>query len=746
MSGRITCLDAVAGDPRFIWVGSAGGGVWKSRDGGVTFEAGVRRPLAVDRRAGHRPGPARHGLGGHRRILGAQQRRRGRRRLPHRRRRRQVAAPGSEGSERIAEILIHPARPERRLRGGDGSAVGPRRRSAGCSARATAAPPGRRSCTSTTPPAASTSRWIRPTRTRRVRGDVAVPALAGLLHLGRAGQRALQEHRRRRHLARSWSRGCRRANWAASRSRSCPRSRPTVYAVVEAERTAFFRSDDRGETWTRTTDNRAVGGRPFYFSLLVPDPRDAERVYKAGTNLLVTRDGGVTFGGVGGWVHSDIHALWINPNDPNHMIVGTDGGVYLTHNQGSGWCPRRRTCRSRSSTTWRSTTAARSTSTAACRTTARGRGRRDRPAASRTRTGRTWAAATASPWCPTAPTPTWSTGSGRAATCSGWTVRTGDSKDIKPQPGPGDPEFRFNWNTPIVTSPGDGRRLYVGSQFLHRSTDRGDTWKRLSGDLTTNDPARQRQEQSGGLTVDNTTAENHCTIFSISESPRDRKVIWVGTDDGNLQVTGDDGAHWANVGGEPARRAAGHLDQLRVEPRRTTGAQRSSPPTATAAGDMTPYVLATDDLGATWRSLVTPDRGGPRPRGPAGSGQPRPALPGHRDGPVLTLDRGRHWARFAEEFPHGAGLRPGRARARRRARHRHARPRHLGDRRPDAAAASDGRHPRRRRCRCCRRGRRCCASRRASSSSRATRTMWPPIPNPTPASSTTWPSVTCSAP
>ena len=98
-----------------------------------------------------------------------------------------------------------------------------------------------------------------------------------------------------------------------------------------------------------------------------------------------------------------------------------------------------------------------------------------------------------------------------------------------------------------MTGPGDGRRLYTGSQFLHRSTDRGDTWKRLSGDLTTNDPARQRQLESGGLTVDNTTAENHCTIFAISESPRDRKVIWVGTDDGNLQVTADDGARWTNV-------------------------------------------------------------------------------------------------------------------------------------------------------------------------------------------------------
>ena len=79
--------------------------------------------------------------------------------------------------------------------------------------------------------------------------------------------------------------------------------------------------------------------------------------------------------------------------------------------------------------------------------------------------------------------------------------------------------------------------MYVGSQFLHRSTDRGESWKRISDDLTTNDPEKQRQEESGGLTVDNTTAENHCTIFAIRESPLDAELIWVGTDDGNVQVT-----------------------------------------------------------------------------------------------------------------------------------------------------------------------------------------------------------------
>ncbi len=110
-----------------------------------------------------------------------------------------------------------------------------------------------------------------------------------------------------------------------------------IYASVEATVSGFYRSDDKGENWRLTSDQKAIKGRPFYFSLLIPDPQDPERVYKTSTGLLVSRNGGKVFGGVGGWVHADYHALWINPDDPNHMINGTDGGVYITYNKGNGW-------------------------------------------------------------------------------------------------------------------------------------------------------------------------------------------------------------------------------------------------------------------------------------------------------------------------------------------------------------------------------------------------------------------------
>src|ERR1700674_3343180 len=121
-------------------------------------------------------------------------------------------------------------------------------------------------------------------------------------------------------------------------------------------------------------------------------------------------------------------------------------------------------------------------------------------------------------------------------------------RDIQPKAGYHE-RLRFNWNTPLYPSPTQKGTIYIGAQFLFRSRDRGDSWERISPDLTTNDPEKQKQEQSGGITVDNSSAEMHTTIYTIAESPLDAKVLWVGTDDGNLQLTRDGGKNWSNVVG-----------------------------------------------------------------------------------------------------------------------------------------------------------------------------------------------------
>ena len=179
-------------------------------------------------------------------------------------------------------------------------------------------------------------------------------------------------------------------------------------------------------------------------------------------------------------------------------------------------------------------------------------------------------------------------------------------KTIQPLAEKGDPKLRFNWNAPLVQSPNKPDRIYMGSQFLYRSDDTGDTWKKISSDLTYNDTSKQNQENSGGLSKDNSGAENYGTIFTIAESPLDEKIVWVGTDDGRVQVTKNAGKKWqsveSNISGLPKGTWVYHIE-----------ASAHDKGTAYAvfdghtAGDSAPYVFKTTDFGKSWTSLVTDD-------------------------------------------------------------------------------------------------------------------------------------------
>jgi len=180
------------------------------------------------------------------------------------------------------------------------------------------------------------------------------------------------------------------------------------------------------------------------------------------------------------------------------------------------------------------------------------------------------------------------------------------ARDIQPKAGYKE-RLRYNWNTPIVASPTQKGTLYIGAQFLFRSRDRGDTWERISPDLTTNDPEKQKQEESGGVTVDNSSAEEHTTIYSISESRFDPNTVWVGTDDGNLQLTRDGGKTWnlvRNLKALPPNSSVSWVE-----------AGRHEAGTAYAAfdrhtfGDMNPWVYRTADYGKTWTRVAGPEQG-----------------------------------------------------------------------------------------------------------------------------------------
>jgi photosystem II stability/assembly factor-like uncharacterized protein len=433
-------------------------------------------------------------------------------------------------------------------------------------------------------------------------------------------------------------------------------SRPSViYATVEAEETALYRSDDTGHTWRKTDDSTNIQMRPFYFSELVVDPTDHNRVYKPGFTLTFSTDGGESFSGlfgagfVMGTVHSDHHALWINPTNPHQLFLGTDGGAYISEDRATSWrhvrgLPVSQFYHVSHDMEWPYNVYGGLQDNGSWKGPSRSPGGI---------TGRDWDVVGGGDGF-------WAFADPRdsntlyveyqGGNLSRVNVTTGESKSIKPYAREGEEKLRFNWNTPIHLSPTDPGTLYYGSQYLHRSRDRGDSWETISPDLTTDDPERQRQKQSGGLTPDNTTAENNATIYSISESPKNHDVIWVGSDDGLVHVTRDAGGSWTEV--------AKNIDAV---PQGTWVSSVHASPfeEATAfvtldghrSGDMATHLYRTDDFGASWTSLATEEIEGYAWVIKQDLVNHDLLFLGTELGLYISLDGGGQWARFAENLP-----------------------------------------------------------------------------------------------
>ncbi len=433
-------------------------------------------------------------------------------------------------------------------------------------------------------------------------------------------------------------------------------SRPSVvYATVEAERTALYRSEDLGESWVETDDSMNVQIRPFYFSELVVDPSDHRRVYKPGLTLTVSTDGGESFSGLlgagfsFGAVHPDHHALWINPRDPHHLVLGTDGGAYVSYDRAQQWrhvrsLPVSQFYHVSHDNQWPYNVYGGLQDNGTWKGPSRSPGGIS---------GGDWQVvgdgdgfwAFADPEDPHILYVEYQGGN-----LSRVHLATGESKSIRPYAAEDEEKLRFNWNTPIHLSPSRPGVLYYGSQYLHRSSDRGDSWQTISPDLTTDDPAKQRQEESGGLSIDNSTAENHCTIYAISESPLDPQVVWVGSDDGLLHVTRDGGGSWTEVAGTvPGLPSGTWVSSLRASPfdEGTVFASFDGHRT----GDMATYLYRSSDFGATWQKL-----GGEGVEGYAHVLAQDPVNPellyaGTELGLFISLDGGGQWARFTENLP-----------------------------------------------------------------------------------------------
>jgi photosystem II stability/assembly factor-like uncharacterized protein len=409
-----------------------------------------------------------------------------------------------------------------------------------------------------------------------------------------------------RTLSARTSKGLPSGPWGRVEVEYAPSSGKVVYALIESKDSALYRSADGGRTWEQRDKSQMMVWRPFYFGRLVVDPTNPDRVFKPDLNLVVSEDGGKSFAQTGGGSHGDWHDLWIDPHNPKHIIGGDDGGLWISHDGGNRW--------------WKA----------------------DNLPISQfyhvsvddqdpynvyggLQDNAVWTAPSEYPggisnsqwenlyngdgfWAVVDPTdPDYVYTEAQGGYIGRVNRKTLSARDIQPTAGFHE-KLRFNWNTPIAVSPTRKNTLYIAAQFLFRSRDHGSTWQRISPDLTTNDPAKQKQEESGGITIDNSEAEMHTTIFSISESPRNANVIWAGTDDGNLQLTRNGGRTWTNV--------VGHVTGLPPSSWVSwVEASRFAPGTAYAAfdrhtfGDMTPWVYKTTDYGKSWTRIVSPAQG-----------------------------------------------------------------------------------------------------------------------------------------
>ena len=386
-----------------------------------------------------------------------------------------------------------------------------------------------------------------------------------------------------------------------------PSDASILYAVLETEeksKNGLWKSTNAGASWEHLNNDFGLVVRPFYFSRIVIDPKNPEVVLKGGLNGSISRDGGKTFKSLGN-MHSDIHDFAFHVNDSDVIFSGTDGGVYRSWNGGSTFEivenlplsqfyhisvddkePYNVYGGLQDNGSWYGPSSSPGGVNA-----------------------RDWNSVGYGDGFRVLKHPTknivYSEMQG-AENVWRYDIDRNRTKTIQPLPKKGDPELRFNWNAPMAVSQHQPDRFYMASQFLHVSEDMGDNWKIISPDLTTNDKTKQDQSKSGGLSVDNSGAENHTTIFTIAESPLDENVIWIGTDDGNIQITTDAGASWSNVTanltGIPANTWVYHIE-----------ASVHSKATAYAVfdghtmGDMKPYAMKTTDYGKTWTNIISKD-------------------------------------------------------------------------------------------------------------------------------------------
>ena len=656
MSGRIAAIDAFAPDPRIVYVGAATGGVWKSTNGGLTFEPVFdEQPVhaigavAVDPRTpdvvwvgtgeGNLRNSISHGDGVYLTRDGG----------------KTWANVGLGKTERIHRILLHPRDPRTVW----ACAVGP------------AWTDGTERGVFRTTDGGKSWKKVLHVDEKTGCADLALDP-GNPDHL----LAAMWDFRRTPHLFRSGGPGSGlHVTWDGGESwtklgekeglpkgligRSglafCEGHPEVVYAVVEAEKSVLLRSENGGRRFEVVNDSPSANPRPFYYADIRVDPRQPNRVYSLATQLRVSTDGGKTFENLRGTgrqqVHVDHHALWIDPQEPRRMLLGNDGGMYESRDRGEtfrfvgtlplaqyyhvavdGQIPYNVYGGLQDNNSWRG------------------------PSSVWQRGGiqaHHWKVVGGGDGFETLPDPEdpargWSLSQG--GYLMRWNVTTGERRDAKPQ-APVGTKLRFNWNAALAVDPFEPATVWLGSQFVHRSKDRGETWETVSPDLTTNDPEWQKQETSGGLTLDVTAAENYTTLVTIAPSPAAKGTVWTGSDDGRIHVTRDGGATWTSVEKALPPGAPKNAHVIAIEPSRHDAATAFAVLDNHRWGDPAPYAYRTDDYGKTWKSLASPSVKGYALAIVQDPVKRELLFLGTETGLYASLDGGKGWLHLSKTIP-----------------------------------------------------------------------------------------------
>lgn len=431
-----------------------------------------------------------------------------------------------------------------------------------------------------------------------------------------------------------------------------------IYALVENKRGTLYDSIDLGDHWRMVSNNHNLAARGFYFSELEVAPNDENKIYFLSFNIMLSEDGGKTARPTSARVHVDHHALWIDPQDPNRMINGNDGGVYISSDAGKNW----RYLDNLPIEQFYSVAEDDETPYNLCG------GLQDNngwcgPSNSLSRggiTGFDWYTVTGGDGEYVVPAPGKGVHLVYTDSQNGSIQRvnneTGRSSFVRPYlPGvqsmkPADLKYRFNWTSPIAVSATDANEVYLGGNVLFRSTDGGKTWTPASPDLTRNDKSKQ-QSSGGPIYLDLSGAETFGCILSISISPVDSKTIWVGTDDGLAQVTRDGGQHWTNATANiPGLPQWGRLQQIEASPFDANSAYIAVD--FHEVDNNKPYAYKTHDGGKTWTSIssglpaddpVRVIREDPNRKGFL--------VAGTDIGVTYSTDDGAHWTALKSNFP-----------------------------------------------------------------------------------------------